>query len=52
MKKEQQLHSKLHPKRPKKKYGIYHWDTFDDDTRLIYEEDDFDIAVVWVKEHY
>ena len=35
-----------------KKYGIYHWDTFDNETIFITETDTIEEAEKRVKEHY
>lgn len=36
----------------KKEFGIYHWDTFDNETFLIHEADSLPDAEEWVKENY
>ena len=36
----------------KKKYGVYHWDTFDNETWLQFEDDSFQNCLDWVKEYY
>ena len=36
----------------KKKYGIYHWDTFDNETFMVDEADDLDEAKEKVQEKY
>jgi len=36
----------------KKQYGVYHWDTFDNETILMHEANDLETADKWVKEHY
>jgi len=35
-----------------KQFGIYHWDTFDDQTFLIHETDTLPDAQAWTEEHY
>ena len=35
-----------------KKFGIYHWDTFDNETFLKHEEDVLDDAINWVQTNY
>lgn len=36
----------------KKKFGVYHWDTFDNDTSLIEEFNTLPEAEKYVSEHY
>lgn len=35
-----------------KKYGVYHWDTFDNETCLLWETDLFADANDYVQKHY
>jgi len=35
-----------------KKFGVYHWDTFDNETFLKHQSDSKDKAVKWVEKHY
>ncbi len=35
-----------------KKYGVYHWDTFDDEYLKLKEFDGLDEAVEYVEDHY
>lgn len=36
----------------KKKYGIYHWDTFDNETFRVHEENNLDKAEEYIKKKY
>lgn len=35
-----------------KKYGVYHWDTFDNETLLLFESDSMDEIDTYVESHY
>lgn len=36
----------------KKKFGVYHWDTFDNQTILIHEGDNLPACIKYVKDKY
>jgi len=36
----------------KKKFGVYHWDTFDNETKLKYENDDYNDCMAWIAKTY
>lgn len=36
----------------KKSLGIYHWDTFDNETFLVHESDNLADANEWIQAHY
>lgn len=36
----------------KKKFGVYHWDTFDNVTLLVHEFNTKEKAEDWIREHY
>lgn len=36
----------------KKEFGVYHWDTFDNETFLIHETDTLEDAIKWTEEDY
>lgn len=33
-------------------YGVYHWDTFDNETFLKYQHDDLDDCKKWIANYY
>lgn len=35
-----------------KEFGVYHWDTFDNETFLQHESDSYDECVGWIADHY
>jgi hypothetical protein len=35
-----------------KQFGLYHWDTFDNETFLKHEADTLDECVAWAEKHY
>jgi len=36
----------------KKKFGVYHWDTFDNETILVHEADTLEKAKKWAEKYY
>jgi hypothetical protein len=39
-------------KKHTKKFGVYHWDTFDNETFLKHQADTIQECKVWIVEHY
>jgi len=39
-------------KKHTKCFGVYHWDTFDNETMLIAEFDGFNETMDWIHKHY
>lgn len=35
-----------------KEYGVYHWDTFDYETIMIFEDNDLEVCEEFVRERY
>lgn len=35
-----------------KKYGVYHWDTFDNTTLLMFEDDTFSNCFLFISDNY